>query len=150
MFPDARIPLRGPVGRTAWCVNSRAMGPCYSHSFDDHRHRVSAAEAKAHNPAFCVVFLHGVQQRNQYAGSTRTDWVTQRDATAVNVHLRFVQFETTNAGDHLRRECLPMPDLAEISTASEASRPITSSICVLTRSGSAAGKSILLRTVTIS
>ena len=41
---------------------------------------------------------------------------------------------------------MPMPVLAEISTASEASRPITSSICSLTRSGSAAGRSILLRT----
>ncbi len=44
----------------------------------------------------------------------------------------------------------PCPVLAEISTASEASRPITSSICCLMRSGSAAGRSILLRTGTIS
>ena len=35
------------------------------------------------------------------------------------------------------------PVLAEIGTASEASRPITSSICSLIRSGSAAGRSIL-------
>jgi hypothetical protein len=45
---------------------------------------------------------------------------------------------------------MPMPVLAEIGTASDASRPITSSICCLTRSGSAAGRSILLRTGTIS
>ena len=42
------------------------------------------------------------------------------------------------------------PVLALISTASEVSRPITSSICCLTRSGSAAGRSILLRIGTIS
>ena len=42
------------------------------------------------------------------------------------------------------------PVLAEISTASEASRPITSSICSRIRSGSAAGRSILLSTGTIS
>ena len=45
---------------------------------------------------------------------------------------------------------MSMPVLAEISSASEASRPITSSICCLTRSGSAAGRSILLSTGTIS
>ena len=37
------------------------------------------------------------------------------------------------------------PVLALISTASEASSPITSSICCFTRSGSAAGRSILFR-----
>jgi len=42
------------------------------------------------------------------------------------------------------------PVLALISTASEVSRPITSSICCFTRSGSAAGRSILLSTGTIS
>ena len=42
------------------------------------------------------------------------------------------------------------PVLAEISMAPEASRPITSSICSLTRAGSAAGRSILLSTGTIS
>ena len=43
-----------------------------------------------------------------------------------------------------------MPAFADASTASEASRPITSSISCLTRSGSALGKSILLITGTIS
>ncbi len=42
------------------------------------------------------------------------------------------------------------PVLALISIASEASRPITSSICCFTRSGSAAGRSILFSTGTIS
>ena len=42
------------------------------------------------------------------------------------------------------------PVLALIITASEASRPITSSICCFTRSGSAAGRSILFSTGTIS
>ena len=42
------------------------------------------------------------------------------------------------------------PVLAEISTACEASSPITSSICCLTFAGSAAGRSILLSTGTIS
>ena len=42
------------------------------------------------------------------------------------------------------------PVLALISTASEVSRPITSSICCFTRSGSAAGRSILFRIGTIS
>ncbi|MNE75940.1 hypothetical protein D3C80_1721450 [compost metagenome] len=45
---------------------------------------------------------------------------------------------------------MPMPDLAEHRTASEASMPMTSSIWVRTRSGSAAGRSILFRTGTIS
>ena len=43
-----------------------------------------------------------------------------------------------------------MPVLAEIITASDASSPITSSICCFTRSGSAAGRSILFRMGTIS
>ena len=42
------------------------------------------------------------------------------------------------------------PVFAEIGTASDASRPITSSICCLMRSGSAAGRSTLLSTGTIS
>jgi hypothetical protein len=42
------------------------------------------------------------------------------------------------------------PVLAEIGMASLASMPITSSICCFTRSGSAAGRSILLRMGTIS
>ena len=42
------------------------------------------------------------------------------------------------------------PVFAEIGTACEASMPITSSICSLTRSGSAAGRSILFSTGTIS
>ncbi len=42
------------------------------------------------------------------------------------------------------------PVLALISTASSAGRPITSSICCFTRSGSAAGRSILFSTGTIS
>ena len=45
---------------------------------------------------------------------------------------------------------MPIPVLAEISGASDASIPITSSICALTLSGSAAGKSILLIMGTIS
>ena len=45
---------------------------------------------------------------------------------------------------------IPNPVFAEILTASVASIPITSSICCATRSGSAAGKSILFKTVTIS
>jgi hypothetical protein len=45
---------------------------------------------------------------------------------------------------------MPIPVLAEIITASEASSPMTSSICSLIRSGSAAGRSILLSTGTIS
>jgi len=44
----------------------------------------------------------------------------------------------------------PRPVLAEIITDSDASMPITSSICSFTRSGSAAGRSILLSTGTIS
>ena len=44
----------------------------------------------------------------------------------------------------------PRPVLAEASTASDASMPITSSICALTRSTSAAGRSTLLSTGTIS
>ena len=42
------------------------------------------------------------------------------------------------------------PVLAEIMMAFEASSPITSSICFLTASGSAAGRSTLLSTGTIS
>ena len=46
---------------------------------------------------------------------------------------------------------MPMPGLGrDQRRRREASRPITSSICCLTRSGSAAGRSILLRTGTIS
>ena len=45
---------------------------------------------------------------------------------------------------------MPRPDLALASTASEASMPITSSIWARTRSGSAAGRSTLFRTGTIS
>ena len=45
---------------------------------------------------------------------------------------------------------MPRPVLAEASTASDASMPITSSICALTRSTSAAGRSTLLSTGTIS
>jgi hypothetical protein len=45
---------------------------------------------------------------------------------------------------------MPMPVLAEISTAFEASMPITSSTCSRMRSGSAAGRSILFSTTTIS
>ncbi len=44
----------------------------------------------------------------------------------------------------------PSPVLAETSMASDASRPMTSSICAFTRSGSAAGRSILLSTGMIS
>ena len=43
-----------------------------------------------------------------------------------------------------------MPDLAEHNTASDASKPMISSISCLTRSGSAEGKSILLITGIIS
>ena len=45
---------------------------------------------------------------------------------------------------------IPIPDLAEHKTASEASKPMISSISCLTRSGSAEGKSILLITGMIS
>ena len=45
---------------------------------------------------------------------------------------------------------MPMPDLALVITAFDASRPITSSISARTFSGSAAGRSILLMTGTIS
>jgi hypothetical protein len=45
---------------------------------------------------------------------------------------------------------MPRPVLAEIITASEASMPMTSSICCLIFSGSAAGRSTLFRTGTIS
>ena len=45
---------------------------------------------------------------------------------------------------------IPIPALAEANTASLASKPMTSSISVLTRSGSAAGRSILLITGKIS
>jgi len=45
---------------------------------------------------------------------------------------------------------IPMPDFALVSTAFEASSPITSSISLRTFSGSAAGRSILLMTGTIS
>ena len=43
---------------------------------------------------------------------------------------------------------MPMPDLAEVRTALEASSPMISSIWALTISGSAAGRSILLMTGT--
>ena len=49
-----------------------------------------------------------------------------------------------------RTSSMPIPDLAEASTASWASMPTTLSICSLTRSGSAAGRSILLITGTRS
>ncbi len=49
-----------------------------------------------------------------------------------------------------RMSSIPIPDFAEASTASEASKPITSSISSRTLSGSAAGKSILLMTGKIS
>ena len=45
---------------------------------------------------------------------------------------------------------IPIPDLAEHNTASDASKPMISSISCLTRSGSAEGKSILLITGMIS
>ena len=45
---------------------------------------------------------------------------------------------------------MPIPRLAEQSTASEQSRPTSSSISALTRSGSAPGRSILLSTGMIS
>ena len=45
---------------------------------------------------------------------------------------------------------MPTPVLAEVSTAFDVSMPITSSICALTCSGCAAGRSILLMTVTNS
>ena len=45
---------------------------------------------------------------------------------------------------------MPMPVLAEASTAPLASRPMISSISSRTRSGSAAGRSTLLMTGTIS
>ncbi len=45
---------------------------------------------------------------------------------------------------------IPIPAFALAKTASDASIPITSSISVRTRSGSAAGKSILLITGKIS
>ena len=49
-----------------------------------------------------------------------------------------------------RTSVMPMPDLALVSTASLASRPMMSSISARTFSGSAAGRSILLMTGTIS
>ncbi len=45
---------------------------------------------------------------------------------------------------------MPIPVLAEISIESLVSRPITSSICDFTLSGSAAGKSILFSAIKIS
>ena len=45
---------------------------------------------------------------------------------------------------------MPSPVLAETGMASEASMPMTSSICSLTRGMSEAGRSILLSTGTIS
>ena len=49
-----------------------------------------------------------------------------------------------------RISSMPIPALALASTASDASRPMTSSISLRTFSGSAAGRSILLMTGTIS
>ena len=74
-------------------------------SLNEHRDRVAAAETERGDADATASAFKGMEQRDEYPGSTRADRVAKRDRPAVNVHAFGRDSELMDAREHLHGEC---------------------------------------------
>src|SRR5215510_1693703 len=75
-------------------------------SFDQHAHRISAAQAEGCDAAFGAGALHLMEQRREDACAAAADRVAQRDAAAADVELFFGDSQLRDVRQNLCRERL--------------------------------------------
>src|SRR6476620_3717786 len=95
-----------PIPPVTYAIFLRSVIGTLRSSFDAHCNPHATADAQARDALLRVALAHLVEQSHQDAATRRTDRVTDRDRTAVDVDLARVPAHLVVDGAGLRRERL--------------------------------------------